>query len=323
MKKLLILTLSFSLICACSDAWAQDYMRGANGYNKINELRERLAVILEENHRLEVQYSMTKQEFLNMQRQYQARAGDLAGLKKRVQQQKLQRENRINQLTQLKDSMTDTESQVMLKQSQISKLNLELIDINERLRLAKLKLSDMEYAKRQAEMDVKLKKLDTKTSHKDDETRLNQLKSLYSKLVEEEKKVLGQIKEFEMTSGNLDQKVRKLNNENIFLRQQISQLKERKDFKEEENALLRDKKLYHLRLSEAQMWEAEQRKNALKEKVESMQQKIDQLNEKVNTSLTKQSQQKEILKDIIAIDSENKILKNRIYELNEKLKNYQ
>jgi hypothetical protein len=286
-----------------------------NSFDRLNNLKKQLSGLLAENSRLEVEYSLLKQQFLDTSREYQSSVAELSQVKAREQKQLELSKDRQRQLQEMSKGLPDAESGALLLKSQVALLNKQLLDEEDKTRLMALKLADMEYEKRSLLLERQAGDFSRKTETVDQSQRLADLKQLYEKNLEREKEVLRLIDRTGEEGVDYDVTVLRLRTEIRDLQEQAGQLESRKKFKSEENALLRNKRLYEVRLTENQIWQSEQQRLALEKQVGQLEDEYQRLDQTVAASLVRQTRKRELLDRIIAIDRENQSLKNLIQDL--------
>jgi hypothetical protein len=291
-----------------------------NQLDRLDELKRVISGVLAENNQLEVEYALLYQEFQDARDEYHSRAAELMELKAMEERQKNATAEREEQFRRMGKNLPDVESEELLLKSRIALLRQQLLDDEEAERLISLKIADEERASRQLVLAKKSTEFEQRTSGADEERLLNDLKHLYEKNLEREQEFLRLIDQRSEDGSNHAVTMGRLVVEIRDFREQIRQLESRKDFRQQEQSLLRNKRLYEVRLTEDQIWRNEQLKISLEKNVNALDEEYQRLNRKVASSLEEQTRQRRLLDQMIEIDSENQRLKEKILEIEPKVK---
>lgn len=288
--------------------------------DRLNALKQQISQLLAENSQLEVEYSLLNQEFLDVQRGYHAHAAQLQELRKMDEKQKQLTAERERQYRSMQQNLPDAESEELLVKSQIALLKQQLLDEEDAMRLVTLQIADKEREMRQLVLQNKSGEFGKRIETADQSILLEDLKQLYEKNLEREQETLRLMERAEDEGRQYKVNMERLQSEIRDLQEQVKQLDARKSFRQQEQALLRNKRLYEVRLTENQIWQNEQLKVSLEKQVDQLESEYQRLNQQVATSLDQQTRQRQLLDRIIEIDSENQRLKDMILELEPQVK---
>lgn len=283
-------------------------------------LKHQISEVLAENNRLEVDYSLLRQQYLNVKADYEKHASEFVELQKTQERQKELTAERERKYLSMKNDLPDVQTEEWVLKSQIAIQRQKILDEEEKTRLLTLKLADAEKEKRLLALEQKSADFEKKSVRVDQTAVLNDLKHLYEKNLEQEQETLRLIEQAEAEGSLYDQKIPELRAEIRNLQEQAQQLEARRKFRTEEQELLRNKKLYEVRLTETQIWQNEQAKLSLEKQVSLLESEYERLNEKVALSLDQQSRKRELLDKIMEIDRENQKLKDAISDLEPQVK---
>lgn len=292
---------------------------GAESYNALNHLKSSLSGLLAENNKLEAEYKILQEKFNALELVYKSHAAEIAELKQ-AQAPMVISPIETKPLDEKQQQLSDGETQLLMAQSQIAHVESQLLDTDEHLRLLRLQQAELEYAKKDISLANQLADMSRKSEVKNEEQQLAELRQEYEKNLEQEKKILQEIEEMKNTNQDFDAETQQLKLENKDLESQIRHLESQQKFKEDENALLRNKKLYQVRLSENEIWQGEQQKIQLEQNISAQEAEFNSLNNQVDASLAAQSQHRQLLDSIMQVDKDNQQLKTKINELQAKIK---
>ena len=207
----------------------------------------------------------------------------------------------------------------MAGEARVAQLRSQLLDADDKLSLLKLKISELEYQKREHQLDDKLSDYIATQSKQTKERDLQKLRESYQKNMDKQQELTNKMNDLQSQQNTADITSDRLHLDNDALKSRVNQMQSQVDFKQKENAHWRNKKLYEVRLSENEIWKREQEKLALKNKVDHLNEEYKTLDNNVQQSLVQQNESREILNHIKEFDKENQQLKGRIEELQQKL----
>ena len=316
----MFLTLAVCFLAGPRAAVGQEGAPLSRSLQSLESLKTHIAVLMKENNQLEVQYALLKREYDVLNETYMKYAARLDTLKREREQEARIIDERRSRINELEAQLPDTEANKLVLKSRIAFTNQKLLDMNEQLRLLKLKISDLEFELRDIEMALKVKKYNAKELEQQQQRKLQELRDAYARNMEMEKKLLAEIEHISSQGKTADDKISRIKDESEEMATRIAQIKTKIDMQKKENELLRKKKLYELRLSENKIWQYDQKKLALEESVTGLEKKAEALGAKIELSRNKQMQKREILDTIMRIDQENQNLKDKIFDLQQKIK---
>lgn len=319
--KILPVILSLSLFASVSvHAGTDGRLSHESSLDRLNVLKQQISRLLAENSQLEVEYSLLHQEFLDVQREYHAHGAQLQDLRRMDEKQKQLTAEREQQYRAMQQNLPDAESEELLVKSQIALLKQQLLDEEDAMRLITLKIADKEREMRQLTLQNKSSEFGKRIETADQSVLLEDLKQLYEKNLEREQETLRLMERAEDEGQQYGVTMERLQSEIRGLQEQVKQLDARKSFRQQEQSLLRNKRLYEVRLTENQIWQNEQLKLSLEKQVDQLETEYQRLNGQVAASLEQQTRQRQVLDQIIEIDSENQRLKDMILDLEPQVK---
>ena len=318
MNRILVLITIISGLLAIP-GFAQEDIFSGSSYNAMENLKKEIEILLEENRKLTNEYQHLQDKFFNIQKQVQEKDHNLRIQEKQITPTAKLRKQQEAALDHLSNNLADMEGQILLQRSKNNYLSTELIDIEQKQKLWELQLTDLELQKRQLQMDLKMKNFLNDESEEKQSDELNQLK----KQIQAD---LDQQAEYERLSQEITSSVyasseekNRLKAEMDEIQEEIAALERKKEFKERENALLRNKRLYLIKSSEGEVQEKERLEEGLKSRVNQLEERYKQITSQVNNTLTDQSEKQAIWKNFIKLDRENQSLRSSISDLQAKI----
>ncbi len=287
----------------------------------ISKIKGEINTLMAENKKLEWENTFLKNEMDYMNNKIGQEKDTVAGLEKIKERarrpQKLWVENLKEPASSLREDKAKMEHESALRKDQKDHTAVEITALQEKLRLLWLKASDLEYQKRELQADIELKNFVNEETR-----RKEQLKSNTAKLKEALERYKNKEQELDVRLGKIDTKsnlypgrIENLQAEVQEFEQQMKTWQRKLDYQMKENAHLKNKRLYLTKLMEANVWEKEEEKSALKDTLQEKEMSYYSLNNQLDKSLSYQNQKKRLLKEIIAMDKENQDLRTKIERL--------
>ncbi len=208
--------------------------------------------------------------------------------------------------------MKGNQADGLVKESWIAYLEGELVDEQERQKLWRLQLADLENQKRMLQMDLQLKELEKK---KEKSVTVEDLQRVLQDNQEKKKVLSRRIVETEKRIGEYPQKTRKIKQEKESFGYKIQDLEKRKNLKDRENMNLRDKKTLKKRRMENAFLEKKSEKIAVEKRVRAQEKEYKVLDETLQASLNYQEEERVIVQEMVNLDKQNLKLKEKIAEL--------
>ena len=225
----------------------------------------------------------------------------------------------LNALKAVYGGAEQLRNEIMVKKSRTAYLSTELVDLEEKQRPWKLKLSDLEFLKRELELDIQLLHYELDARAQKQQDAVNKLQEEIQKNLMAERGFLDVIDEVEQGSLNDPQKLMSLFEENETLEIKALNLAHDAEFQDRENDIL-DKKRILLSQSKGNILnEKQQQKEQLLEEIEQLRGRVDKLHISLDRSLQEKSRREDMLKDFVFLQQENDKLRNQITEIHAQL----
>lgn len=314
MKKLLIPAI---LLALATNLRAQE--TPDQGFGTLDDLKMRVDRLLEENKKLKAEYQDVYAEHQRLQGLTNQYGSQIEKLRDNSKNMENTRKGQKGKLAYLKEDLEKAQGDILLKETKNALLKGNLLDVDDQQRLLKLQYADLEYQKRELEMELQLKTIDVQDKALAQEKELQALKLQLQDSLGQEAQLAYQLKEIETTTVGAPQKAEQLEKENKELESRVMELERQVEFKTKENSLLKDKELLNTKSLENGLSSREEKKKDLQKKVDALEAKYNKLNQDVETSLTDQNKRKELTQKVIEIDKENQNLRDKIAELTEKI----
>ena len=324
-----ILCISLSSIFLC-DAWSQneEYFSDpssfqSKNYGQMHSMKAEITELLRVNHTLSREYNSLYTEYQSLQSQANQYTDEQNFLQDNLDETRRKRQEKTAVIRKLGQELDVMQNEIILKESKNAFMRGELLDFDEKQRLRRLQLKDLEYEKRELEMQIEMRSFHEEDVKRDQKEELNELKRDLQKYIEKEQDLRGQIEEIKADALNFSKKIDDYEIDNFDLDVKIKQAKMKRDLMQKQISIMKDKMLIHERSQSIPLIDKEREKVALQEAVQALQDRYNSLNQKVQTSLSMKSKNQELMKNVIEIDRENQGLRDRITNLQKKIKDAQ
>jgi len=182
-----------------------------------------------------------------------------------------------------------------------------------------LKLSDMEFYKREMELDIKMMEYEIKDRQQSRERQVNELRRDIQKNLEQEREILNRISAIDEGGYYSPIKAAALESENDQLEIKLQAIEHEVEFKSRELDILEQKRILAAKSRGVVANKKLEERNRLRQDVEILKQKAEHLNADLEKSLSKKLEREEILKDFVGMQQENDKLRTQLSELEKTL----
>lgn len=314
MKKVLVLIL---FLAFQSRLEAQEAADGAFG--ALSGIKDRISRLMEDNAGLRAEYTELYNEYQNLQTNSFRHASEIENFKQNSENIQHARRGQKDKLTALEEDAQKVQADILLNETKAAFLKSNLMNMDDKQRLLKLQFADLEYQKRELEMELQLKTIAAQDKAAQYDKELQALKLQLQINLEKEAQLTHAISDFKSTAVAVPERAERLEGENRELEDQIAELERKLDFKLRETDLLKNKRELGVKLMENGTFFKGKRKEDLEQKVAALEAQYNDFSQKMETSLTGQTKRKALMQSVIDIDKENQGLRDKIAELTEKI----
>ncbi len=317
-----LLVLTVGMLAFPTEALAQRNYEPLSGpvtsrYDRMNAVKKDIAEMIKINKGLEARYAEVLQQWQQMPKK---NIPVTMAVREARQPNLFEPEPRLNQL--VPERMKSVQGQPIIQPPQEDSQKLlrqKLLKANEQKALLELQLSDLQYHRRELELELKLKKVERTDRINEIKRQTEALKLQVQESLQNEKELLFEISKREGLGKIAPEKVPELEAENTRLKKQTEELARQAEFREREVSILRDKKKLKEKSGEELISQIENEKIRLRSEVHHMVNEHDQLTDTVATSLSRQERKKKLLEEIIFYDRENQKLQAKIQQLSDQI----
>lgn len=318
----LVAVLGMTVLGCAVDAEAQRDYQPLSGpvtsqYDRMNAVKRDIAEMIKINKGLEARYAELLKQWQQMPKQ---NIPVSMAVREARQQNLFTPEPKLGNL--VPDKMKSVQGQPIIQGPQDNSeklLRQKLLKANEQKALLELQLSDLQYHRRELELELKLKNVERKDRSNAIQRQTESLKLQVQEALQTEKELLYEISKREGLSKIAPDKIPELEAENTQLKKMTEELSKQAEFLEREVAILRDKKKLKEQSGEELISQIENEKIRLRSEVHHMVNEHDQLTDTVATSLSRQERKKKLLEEIIFYDRENQKLQAKIQQLTDQI----
>jgi hypothetical protein len=279
-------------------------------------LNQNVASLMDENFQLQGQYEMLQVEYNNKigaVSQYQSAIKNFETQLDAFKAQNIQKDSSY--------PLSETEkmgNELLIKQSKHFYLKGQLLDMEEKARLAKMQLADLQFQKEELGLKVKSKTFEFNEQKRKQEEEIENYKTALRASFEKEKTLSQEIRRIQQDAAYAGDKAKKLKEENDFFKKQVENFKVQKELSEKEIALIRKKQLFVNKSFEDVLMLKQDMKQKLEDIVGRLDKEYKSLDEMIEQSLAFRKQQEDLMKKVIEVDKANQVLRRKIEESNKK-----
>ena len=296
---------------------AKDFLMGSTKtkQSEFESIKIKANGLVEENKKLEVQYSLLQNEYVRLVEQIKENKNVINGL---------QHEAGVAVVQPLRahDGNPDVgqiQNNTLVTKSRVNLLKTHLANLEESANVHELHLAHAHNQRADLEIGLKMKNFNIRESQKRGGKDMDQEKTELQQLLQQEQEAVERIAKIQEEQFGYPKHVEELKIQNKELQDRVSDLEKQADFKRRENANLRDKRLLEQMLSERAFSSREEEKAKSESQLKNLEAEYNRLDQQVSASLENKDKGEQALKDMIRVDKENQDLRDRIRALKEKI----
>ncbi len=283
------------------------------GLEDFSMMKIQVGELLQENQTLEVQYKWLKEEIENLDKAIKDETENLGRIKNDFGLKNASGE------TIVPTTYDQVETELLLQESQKNALNLKAIDSDSVSKLWELKLADLQYQKRQLELEVKMASLTCKENLDKRKEELTALNKILQDNLSQAEALKKQISEMEKKADVSPQQLSEYKIINKRLEAQIEEKKREIGYFERENKLFEDKKNYIAKSLDYDLEKVKEQKLILENLIKDLEKQYKGINQMVKASIVNQKQINDYTQEFINIDKENQKLRQEIEAAQKKI----
>jgi len=317
LKKTITPLFLLSVLFASQGVFAKSNPQEGYAYQDITEIKKQVSGLLEENRQLKAQHENLRNELNMLQSKVDNARKNLSGAEKRTLD-KRQKYRMSGEIVKIFDGdVNRLKNEILIQKSKESFLKAKLIDYDKEIELWKLKSKKAKYEIRQLELKIKRKQFQVSEQNKDKSDISQQLNDEITQAKKKKEELLNEINEINAQSSTYPELIIELQKSNFELQKQLTKISSQQRIKDKEVAILQDKKILKELEFKKDFEDYEFERRKLRNNVEQLDQDYNALNNMVDLSLTKKSEKRVIMQDIINLDKENQILLQKIQSIQE------
>jgi len=206
-------------------------------------IKSEISRLMRENKKFETKYQAMKDQLDRIRGVVEKKEQNLEKISSQEWEENRSREREIHLIKALYKDSEKLKEDLLLKKSRNAYLSGQLLDLEEKQRLWKLKFSDLDYLKREIELDIKMMDYElTRRNHSREKT-INDLRKKIQDNLEGEREILSRISSIEEGDYYSPSKASNIEVENDVLEVRIQALENDLKFQKRESDILEKKKL--------------------------------------------------------------------------------
>ncbi len=280
--------------------------------NEFDSMKSQISQLIEENKKLEVEYSLLYSEFENVVQQIKERRNEVAMLEQKAGMP-------AEPQAEAPSQSDGNSNELLVLESRINFLKTRLGNLEDQIAARTMQIKSLQYQKGELEIDVKMKNYQIVEKDKKSSGSIEALKTDLQKIQAEEQAAVERIAVLQEEKQSYPQKIKELQDANKDLKDKIATLEKKREIRQRESANLKDKKLLEQLLSEKAMSVKEEEKAKLEASLKTLENEYNHLDRQVSSTLQNNDENQAMLKNLIQVDKENQDLRDRIVALKEKI----
>ena len=169
----ILILLAVFLVGANALAWAEDYSYLESPDDReFVEIKQQITGLLSANNKLSVEYNRVKREFEELKAKAGALTKEIDQMEEYAQSTEGKKGERLKHLADMRKDLEEMKSDALVKESRVAYLKGEILDLTETMKLKELTFKNLDYQRRELEMENKLKTSMAETSQEKEKSEL-------------------------------------------------------------------------------------------------------------------------------------------------------
>lgn len=316
---------TYLMLCAimvfgCSiSGWAQESQTASDFFfadKTIMEIQGNMINLVDENQTLQIEQSNLKRKIRNLEQQIEGFKAANAELKRT---DRFQIEEEPTMIGRLRTETLQKDNSILILKSKLAQIKGALIDLEEQQRLWKMQLADLQYEKRDMEIQVNLKKSSLQENIQKEEKEVLTLKQELGNILKTGREVDEKISQTSRDILILPARLEGLIKESKQLQKEMVTVKKQESLTRREILHWENKKELAVKSAESLTWMKKRSKEELEEEVQYLEQEYEKFNMLINDAFSEKKKREELTQQFIALDQENQKLRNEIEIVKEKI----
>ncbi|MBU4334565.1 MAG: hypothetical protein KKD07_09005, partial [Candidatus Omnitrophica bacterium] len=300
------------LICG-NTVFAQDYdYWEAKDNVELMNIKREISELLAENSKLSTEYNNLRREMYDLKTAIDNVVAEIKEMGENARKAVGRQGERTKEIKIKMENIKQMQDDALIAKSRLSLLKGKALDSEEKMNLRNLKLKELDYKKRELEMEWEMKAsihasemlkekegLDRLTQKLEQNLRKKQ--ELESQVISQKTKVLEATESIRTTSAEIKA-----------LEEKLKLLQKEKEYKSKMIVFLKDRRTIVVKEQELTLWDDEYNKVILAEEVRKLKKEHEDFNNAMKVSLSSQTRKRELLEQVMEIDKENQQLRRQI-----------
>ncbi|MBU1995617.1 MAG: hypothetical protein KKF78_00505 [Candidatus Omnitrophica bacterium] len=309
---ILILIIISILICG-NTVFAQDYdYWEAKDNVELMNIKREISELLAENSKLSTEYNNLRREMYDLKTAIDNVVAEIKEMGENARKAVGRQGERTKEIKIKMENIKQMQDDALIAKSRLSLLKGKALDSEEKMNLRNLKLKELDYKKRELEMEWEMKAsihasemlkekegLDRLTQKLEQNLRKKQ--ELESQVISQKTKVLEATESIRTTSAEIKA-----------LEEKLKLLQKEKEYKSKMIVFLKDRRTIVVKEQELTLWDDEYNKVILAEEVRKLKKEHEDFNNAMKVSLSSRTRKRELLEQVMEIDKENQQLRRQI-----------
>ncbi|HLF19012.1 MAG TPA: hypothetical protein VI749_09035 [Candidatus Omnitrophota bacterium] len=290
--------------------------------NEFDTIKQEIGRLLVDNKKFEAEYQALKQQLDELKGTFETKEKRFEKFVPKNMEEERDQQRRINSLKALYQDVEKLKNEIMMKKSRTTYLTTQLIDLEEKQRLWKMKLTELEITKREIELDIRMKEYEVNEHQRGKDATLNELQDKIQKALDEERELLSRISAIEDGVYYSPAKAVELETQNDELTLRVQSLEKDLEFAHRETEILEKKRLLASKSRGSSILKKQVEKRELEGQVEELRRRMEQLNALMDESIARKAEKEGLLQSFVQMEQDNQKLRTQIEEMESKINSF-
>ena len=308
---LILISILFFFRSAVVLAQDYDYWEAKDSV-ELMKIKREISDLLAENARVSTEYNNLRKELFDLKTKADNFVVEIKTMEEDARTAVGAEAARTKEIQSKRGQIKQMQNDALIAKSRLSLIKGNVLDYDEKINLRELKLKELDYKKRELELEWEMKASQNESEvlrEKEERDRLAQrLEQDLRKKKELESHIISQqtiAKEASESIGIITAEIKELEDK-------LKNLQKEKEYKDKMIVFLKDRRTIVVKEEELALWDDEYKKVVLTEQVKKLNKEHETLNEAIKKSLSVQARRRELLEQIMEIDKKNQQLRREI-----------
>lgn len=310
--KILIL-ISISTFLCSTNVFAQGYdYWETKGNVELADIKREISALLEENTRLSTEYNNLRREQYELRTTADNIVAEIKAMEENSRKSVVDQDKRKKGLREMRDNMKVLQDDALIAKSRVSFLKGNLLDFESKMNLWDLKIKELDYQKRELEMELEMRSSLHESTVLKEKEKLDHLTQTLEQNLRKKQELESQIIAQQTKVKEAIDNIGGLSVELKAIEEKLKALQKEKEYKAKMMVLLKNRRTIVVKEQELALWDDEYKKVTLAEEVKNLKKEHENFTKLMQESLASQTRKREMLDQVMEFDKKNQQLRRQI-----------